>query len=207
MPACPKDPERTVAVGALSGLATCIVYPALTVAQPPEAVALVLAASMGPLLAVASWGLRKFLDLHRPSLSADLGAMFNALAGALLTAMFLVQFAIGVRTGDHPTREAEAVWLGLDVAWDVYIGLGTLLFAINALYHPRLGRITGSLGVLIALGLLGFNLATFPTPPANAGLIDLGPFIGAWYLLVTVLVIRSRRWVRQRAGAHVDASE
>ena len=194
------DPVRTVNVGIVAGLATCIVYPALIVGRPPETVAVVLAAGMGPLLAIASWDLRQFLDLNRPRLTADLGAMFNALAGVLLTAMLLVQLAIGIRTADQPTREAEAVWLGLDVAWDVYIGLGTLFFALNALTHPRLGRVVGSLGILIALGLLAFNLVTFPTPPANAGLIDLGPLIGGWYLLVTVLIIRSRTWVRQAAG-------
>jgi hypothetical protein len=194
------DPVRTVTVGAAAGLATCLVYPTLTVAHPPLAIAVVLAAGMGPLLAVASWGLRQFLILHRPRLAADLGAMFNALAGALLTAMFLVQIAVGARTGDHPTREAEAIWLGLDVAWDVYVGLGTFCFAVGALSHPRLGRVVGWLGILIALGLLALNLATFPTPPANAGLVDVGPLIGGWYLLVTILLIRSRRWVREAAG-------
>lgn len=194
------DPARTVTVGAVAGLATCLVYPALTVARPPEAVAVVLAAAMGPLLAIASWGLREFLNLERRRVTADLGAILNALASALLTAMLLVQLAVGMRTADHPTREAVGIWLGLDVAWDVYVGLGTLCFALGALRHPRLGRVVGGLGIVIAGGLLALNLATFPTPPANAGLVDLGPFVGGWYLLVTVLILRSRGWVRAAAG-------
>jgi len=196
----PRDLVRTVVVGAFAGLATCIVYPAI-IFIPWEGRMLggiVLAAVMGPLLGIASWGGRTFLQLDRPRPSADLAALGNALGGALLTAMFLVQMATKMRT-ERLTRESEAVWLGLDVAWDVYIGLGTLLFALNAYTHPRLGRVIGASGVLIALALLAFNLATFPTPPANAGLVDVGPLVGFWYLVVTICMFRSLDWVRARA--------
>ncbi len=89
-----------------------------------------------------------------------------------------------------------AVWLGLDVAWDVYIGLGTLCFAVASCSHPRIGRIVGVAGVLIAVGLLALNFYTFPEPPAEVGLVDLGPLVGLWYLLVTILVFRSLAWAR-----------
>lgn len=195
------DPVRTILVGAVAGLATCLVYPVLIATRPPPLLTVVLAAGMGPLLGIASWGLREFLNLHKPRLSADLGAFSNGLAGALLTAMFLVQLACNARTSDKPSPEVAAVWLGLDVAWDVYVGLGTLLFAINAFHHPRLGRVIGGAGCTIAVALLGLNLYSFPTPPANAGLVDLGPLVGLWYLVVTVCILRSIRWARERAVA------
>lgn len=199
------DPLPTLIAGFVAGLATCLVYPLLIAlplvfSPPPDWLGVLLAAAMGPLLGIASWGLREFLNLERRRLSADLGAMSNALAGALLTAMLLVQLAIGQRTDDHPTVVGEAVWLGLDVAWDVYIGVGTLFFAWNAMRHPRLGRVVGGGGLAIAAGLLAFNLFTFPLPPANAGLVDLGPLVGFWYLVVTILGIRSLGWARERAA-------
>jgi hypothetical protein len=190
------DPVRTVLVGAVAGLATCVVYPVLIVSRPPQLLVVVLAAAMGPLLGIASWGLREFLNLHQPRLSADLGAFSNGIAGALLTAMFLVQLASHVQTAGKPSREAAAVWLGLDVAWDVYVGLGTLFFAVAAFRHPRLGRFIGVLGCAIAVALLCLNLYSFPTPPANASLVDLGPLVGFWYLVVTVGMLRSIRWAR-----------
>ena len=98
------------------------------------------------MLGAASWGLRQFLVLHRPSVAADLGALGNALAGVLVTAMFLVQAAVGMRVAGRPSLEGEAVWLGLDVAWDVYFGCGTLLLASSMLRHPRLGRVVGGAG-------------------------------------------------------------
>ena len=196
----PRDLVRTVAIGAFAGLATCVVYPAIVFIpwEGEPLMAIVLAASMGPLLGIASWGGRTFLQLDRPRPSADLAALSNALAGALLTAMFLVQLATQMRT-ERLTREAEAIWLGLDVAWDVYLGLGTLVFALNAYTHPRLGRVIGAAGILIAVTLLALNLVTFPVPPGNAGLFDAGPLVGVWYLVMTIQMFRSLDWVRARA--------
>jgi hypothetical protein len=168
----------------------------------PALVTVVLASSMGPLLGVASWGLREFLTLDRRTLAADLAAASNALAGALITAMLLVQFAVGIRSGDEPGSDAVSIWLGLDVAWDVYVGLGTLLFGVAALRHPQLGRLIGGAGIAIAVGLLALNLYTFPTPPANAGLVDLGPAVGLWYLVVTIRVLASLGWARSAVAAN-----
>ena len=196
-----ESSDRLVLWGAIAGLGTCVVYPLVAFSPLPDPAKVVLAALMGPLLGVASWGLRQFLVLHRPTVAADVGALGNALAGALVTAMFLVQAAVGMRVAGRPSLEGEAVWLGLDVAWDVYLGCGTLLLASSMFRHPRLGRAIGGAGVLLALGLLVLNLGTFPVPPGNAGWIDLGPAVGLWYLVVTVVVLRSLPWARSQAEA------
>jgi hypothetical protein len=190
------DQIAVIRIGAVAGLCTCIVYPLMIFAPLPTLGAVVLASSMGPLLGLASWGLREFINLDRPRPAATLGAISNTLAGALLTAMLLVQLAAGIRSGDKPGSDVVSVWLGLDVAWDVYVGLGTLFFAVCALRHPRLGRVIGVVGIAIAVGLLALNLYCFPTPPGEAGLVDLGPVIGLWYLVVTVAVFTSLPWAR-----------
>lgn len=182
--------------GAVAGLATCVVYPIMIFVPLPTLPTVVLAASMGPLLGVASWGLREFLNLEKRRPAADVAAISNAIAGALFSAMILVQLAAGIRSEDHPSADAVSIWLGLDVAWDVYVGLGTLLFAVCAFRHPRLGVVVGSAGIAIATGLLALNLYTFPTPPAEAGLVDLGPAVGLWYLVVTIMLLASLRWAR-----------
>ena len=89
--------------------------------------------------------------------------------------------------------------LGLDVAWDVFICLGTLLFALNMIRHPRLGRIIGIIGIALAVGLFALNIYTFPTPPGEAGLFDLGPFVSLWYLVVSIMVLSSLKWARENA--------
>jgi hypothetical protein len=93
------------------------------------------------------------------------------------------------------------VQLGLDVSWDVFIAIGTLLFAVNMLNHPRFGKILGSIGALLAILLLGFNLYSFPIPPANVNLIDFGPFVGLWYLVVSVQMLRSLTWAKKESAS------
>jgi hypothetical protein len=181
---------------AVAGLAACVAYPLAVFAPLPKLVVVVLAAFLGPLLAAGSWGLRMFVHLDRRRFAADLAAISNALAGALLTAMLLVQLAAKLRGAGGAPPEVVPVWLGLDVAWDVYVGLGTLMFGIAFFRHPRLGSLVGGSGIVLAVGLLAFNLYTFPEPPADAGLIDLGPFVGLWYMVATLVVLASLRWAR-----------
>jgi len=87
------DQIAVIRTGAVAGLCTCIVYPLMIFARLPTLGAVVLASSMGPLLGLASWGLREFINLDRPRPAATLGAISNTLAGALLTAMLLVQLS------------------------------------------------------------------------------------------------------------------
>lgn len=192
---------RWVRAGIWAGLATCVAYPLVSMVPLPRVVLVVLAATLGPSLAVASLGLREALRLHEESVAGDLGAVLNVLAGVLLEAMLLVQLAVRLRaSGEALAPQAAGVWLGLDVAWDVYIGLGTGCFAIAMLRHPRFGRTMGLAGLALAAAVLALNLATFPTPPAEAGLVDVGPAIGLWYLAATILLGRSMSWVEERAG-------
>jgi hypothetical protein len=192
---------RSVFIGAIAGVATCATYPALVVVPLPLELAAVLGAAFGPLLGAASWGLREFFALWRRTLATDLAAAANAIAGALFSAMVLVQLAVEERTDDDPSDEVEAVWLGLDVAWDAYIGLGTILFAAAALGHPRLGRSYAIPGFAIGVALLALNLASFPTPPADAGSVDVGPLVGIWYFALTIVMFRSGPWAREAEAA------
>lgn len=194
-----------IKLGGLFGLASMAVFAIAAAAPLPDNATAVLAALFGPLLSLASYGLYRLLTLHRASVSLQVAAVSNIIAGALVTAMLMVQLA--VRAGGRASVD-DFLWtkfrrvdLGLDVAWDVYICLGTFLFAWNMLRHPRFGRIFGGIGLLLASGLAVLNLATFPTPPAYAGLVDLGPLVGLWYVAASVQMLRSRRWAETRLGA------
>jgi hypothetical protein len=187
-----------IKLGGVFGLGFMIVFAIMVAAPLPDAPSAALAALFGPLLSLGSYGLYRLLTLYRNSISLQVAVVANAIAGALVTAMLMVQLA--VRSGGRASLD-NFLWtkfrrvdLGLDVAWDVYVVLGTFLFAWNMLGHPRFGRIFGGIGLLAAGGLGVLNLATFPTPPANAGLVDLGPLVGLWYVAVSVQMLRSRRW-------------
>ena len=187
--------QRAIRLGIVAGFFACLAYPLAAFAPLPKPATTTLVACFGPALGVASYGLRRLLDWEAPSLSSTLGLMLNALAGALFSAMGLVQLAVLYSAGgDKVSTQFVAIWLGLDVAWDAYVGFGTICFALAMLRHPRFGRIFTISGIAIAAGLLGLHLYTFPTPPQNAGLVDLGPALGLWYLVVTVQMWRSLSW-------------
>jgi hypothetical protein len=86
----------------------------------------------------------------------------------------------------QPDATIKAVWWGLDVAWDLYLGAGTILFGLAMFGRRGLGKWLGVPGVLISVVFLIFNIVTFPKPPDTAGLVDLGPLVGLWYLAVYV---------------------
>lgn len=81
----------------------------------------------------------------------------------------------------------NSVQLGADVAFDVFYGTGMLFLAAALVRWKRRGVLLALSGSVLALLLLGLNLATFPTPPAEAGLVDAGPWTILWWLLVVAV--------------------
>ncbi|MDZ7267666.1 MAG: hypothetical protein ONB48_16405 [candidate division KSB1 bacterium] len=200
-----------IKLGAIAGVIACVVYAIMAAVDMPRILTVAFAAAFGPLLSLASVGLYHLLKLHQKSVSTQIAAGANVIAGSIVNMMLIVQLAISISMRDYVDKAADAatkstlelIWkavdkvqLGLDVSWDVFIGIGTLLFAVNMLKHPRFGKILGGIGALLAVLLLGFNLYTFPIPPANADLIDFGPFVGLWYLIISIQMLRSLTWAK-----------
>ena len=184
-------------VGLAAGLGACLVYAGIALQHLPYPGLILAAAFLGPLLGAAGMGLGKFLQAERKSVAAQMAVAFNFAAGALVSAMLLVQLAVKARVQGTPVPvEFVGIWLGLDVAWDVYLGIGIGLFALAMLKHPQFGKKFAIPGLAVSLLLLGLNLYTFPTPPADAGLVDIGPLVGLWYFAVFVQVWRSLRWLK-----------
>ena len=190
---------RWIRFGIVGGLCASIFYPVLLFAPLPLVATAAVAAFLGPAIGIGSLGLRQLILLHGQSVPATLGAITNFAAGALFTAMVLVQLAVRYTVSEVAAPpHLVGVWLGLDVAWDVYIGLGTLFFAWAMLGHPRFRWPFALPGFAFGCLVIVLNLLTFPTPPAEAGSVDVGPFLGLWYLLATLQSWRSLGWARER---------
>ncbi len=190
-------------IGIGAGIVACFVYPIMTLVDLPRIPQIILGASFGPALVVASVALTQILQARRKAPTIKLAAIFNSGAGALVTAMIIVQLAIIYSTA--PPIEGELndllrhkIWdvvLGLDVAFDIFIGIGTLFFAINLIRDSRFGRIIGWAGIFVSIvPLLGANIYYFPDPPYVHGFPHVGIFTGLWYLWVVVYMIRSFKW-------------
>ncbi len=189
-------------VGIICGLVVSVIYPLLQFISNLF-LAVILVVLMGLLLSLSSVGLYYFFTLYKKTITTQIALFSNIIAGAFLIQMFLVQLAIKSSKPDLINNSSEWIWnsinhihYGLDVVWDVFIFLGTLLFAINAYHHPKLGRIFSITGIVISILMIISNIYTFPISPASAGLIDIGPFIGLWYLAVTIKIIFSYNWIK-----------
>jgi hypothetical protein len=206
-----RDLDKTwVKVGLICGFLACVVFPLSTQVNISFHVNYFLFFAFGPLLCVASVGLYHFLKMHRNSVKLQLGSLFLFTSGVAVTMMGTMQGAIryllsqyiGEAT-DEMTRETlrlisrgvNPTQLGLDIAFDIFISLGTFLIAMAMLNHPRFGKIFGFTGMIVSGAGLILNLITFPLNPGEQGLIDAGPFFGLWFTVVTIQVLRSLKWM------------
>lgn len=196
-----------IRIGAIAGIVAVVGYSTFFFVPWPLAAAVVVATTFGVTLAIGCVGLRVFLTLERRSVMADIAAGMGVLAGQLVMLMLIVQLAIRYPAidfgeGTSAFRQGlDRVHFGIDVSWDMLIGGATFLFALAAWRHPRLGATYTVAGVLIAVALVATNLMTFPMPPAGAGSFDVGPFVGLWYLAISLRVLRSLGWAEAVTSA------
>lgn len=154
--------------------------------------------SAWPILSIIyAYGLYHYIAAERESMSNRLAFVFTALAFATVLAMIIVQLAVGAgspeytrnlddATGKSLTSGLRMIDLGLDVAWDMLIGVGLILSGTAMAHRRGLGRGWGVPSILFGAALIGLNAATFPTPPANAGLFDIGPFIAMFIIALAI---------------------
>jgi len=162
--------------------------------------------SAWPILSIFySYGLYTFVASERDSTSNRLAFVFAVTAFATVLAMVVVQLAIGAGfdeiTKGLDEQVSNALWrslkmvdLGLDVAWDMLIG--TALILLGAAIRRRSGLGIGWAIPSAALGIamIGLNAATFPWPPADLGLFDIGPLVGLFVMALAVrLAMLGRR--------------
>lgn len=190
---------RWAPITAISGIAGVVAYIFALASESSDAFTVVASFIFAFGITLSSIGLYNILGGVKGSPLVPIAAIANVIAAALLFAMVMVQLSVHAMV-PQPDAGLKAVWLGLDVAWDFYISTGTILFGLSMFGRRGLGAWLAVPGLLIGGLLLIFNVATFPYPPANAGLVDLGPLLGLWYLVVcvrlgisSVLVERQRR--------------
>lgn len=174
----------------------------------PDKASLLLAFAFGPLFMLSSVGLFFVLKYWKDSINLRIAALFNIVATAMLTMMLVVQltgqeFHQQYKVADRGSvseeqlkwmfKEVNSVQLGMDLAWDIFISIGTFFFALAMFNHPKMSKVISILGLVFPVLLLGFNLAHFPEPPGEVGSIDFGPFVAIWYIVLMVwLLVKSK---------------
>jgi hypothetical protein len=208
--------EVRLRLGVVGGVLAVVAYALTQAISLPLLPTLLLVCFFGPLLAIGSAGLWELLGLHRRTATLDIGLVANLAAGVTVTLMLLAQLGLkawvdaglGGSAQQVSPEVAEAAFqagnglqLGLDVAWDVFLAIGTAMLAWNMVHHPRFGRAYAATGLVLAIALIGLNLAAFPDNPGRAGLVDVGPLVGGWYLWVTLRMATSLGWAKDHRRA------
>lgn len=201
----PVSFDRT---GAVAGILSIISYFGAAVV-PVDGISTYLGFAFGPLMIVSFMGIYAYFGRYKLTPALHISYLFGIIAGILVTSLIFIQVANNIWHNEGlasaATEEAEQllkaahrganrVQAALDVAFDIFITVSVILLGYTMLNHPRFGKIIGFTGMLAGSLLLALNLYTFPTAPAEAGLVDAGPLLGVWMLVVfvwlTVVVFR-----------------
>lgn len=205
--------KNWIHIGAVFGIIASLSYPICIIFSLPVIISLLLVILFGVSISISAVGLYHFISLNRTTVTLQIGTVSNIVAGIFITCMLLVQMSVNAKVPDLLDRIASqsdkelltSVWhiidqiqLGLDMCWDVYLIIGTILIAWNMRLHPRFGRLFCWTGIGIATILAIFNFSAFPETPVQAGSIDFGPVAGLWFLAATIQYIRSLKWANSQ---------
>lgn len=210
--------KKLVRIGALSGIITVVVFFLATVYVIMVPGSLDLAtigndplfmpsyfvlAGAGILGIIFFLGLYKLLTMEGTTNASYLAVIFGVMGFTFFLAMLMVQGVVMSRTGALFLSAGEeyrstvlqiysglrSIDLALDLVWDIFISLSVILFGFSMLKSAYFGKAFGLAGIVAGGGLLIVNIITAPVPPANAGLVDLGPVLFIWFLAVGVRML------------------
>ena len=149
---------------------------------------------------IYSYGMYTFIAAERDGAANRLALIFGALAFSTVLSMIIVQLAVDMAFADFARGLDETasgalagalnmVDLGLDIAWDMLIGVSMIFSAVALKGRTGFGIWWAAPVMLLGVLMIGLNAATFPYPPGEAGLFDIGPFVGTFMLVVAVRFI------------------
>jgi hypothetical protein len=179
----------------ITGLGSLVCYFAAAFVPLPGPVTMVLAFAFGPLLTISFLGMYRFFGADRDTPLLQVACLAGVIAGVLVTTMLVIQVGnnmvredtLADATSQAGQDAARVAWRAVnrvqylvDVVWDIFICIATILLGAYLMAQRGFGRVWGGVGVLAGLGLLVLNLWTFPYAPGETGSIDLGPLVALW---------------------------
>lgn len=156
--------------------------------------AALLVISAFPILGILfSYGIHSAVAAEKESTANRLGFVFAVAAFAMLLGMIIAQLAVGAGIGEMAKglddtavralrRGLRLIDLGLDVAWDFLIGTAMIFWGVALRGRSGFGPGWGVPLVVLGIALIMLNASTFPWPPGDRGLFDIGPWIALFFV-------------------------
>lgn len=187
----------------------CYFFGAVVELPVPDGISLLIFFGF-PAFGIAQWyQLRQVFSAESKRAIADLALIFAAAGFMLLTAMVMAQMGARLGIADLQSQVANEadktalkmilkgvrfVDLGIDVAWDFFIGTAFILTGIAMRRVNGMGLPWGLPLSILGVLLIALNAWTFPWPPNTRGLFDVGPFCATYLLILSVrLLLLGRR--------------
>ena len=194
-----KNIERVIVIIAFVSVGIYIIS-ATGIISLPIAIARTAMFLLGPFAIIGITSIASSYTPHEDFKKIQhIGHIFIVIAFGLFTTMLVVQqsgFSFyesnkeSITNAKEVFRLVNSVQLGIDISFDIFYCLGILFFSFSFLKLKGLGLLVGIIGVTTSISLLSLNMITFPIPPAESGLIDLGPFSIIWWVLIAIYIER-----------------
>ena len=171
--------------------------------------------AMAPFAIGFAYALSQLIAWERDGPLNQLGFVFAVVGFAILAVTQSFQNAVSIVLTDEMNAEGSAgreTWdriyaglnaldLGTDLAWDLFLGLWLLCVGVAMYRHSRLGARWAIPALALVPPFYAFNVAATPEPP----LVDLGPVIGMYFTALSAWLVwlgtRRAGFERPRGGA------
>ena len=193
-----QDPSLFI-WGGISGVFGTILYVAAIAIPFPPLLTYILAMCWPILSIIFVFALYKYIALEHQSAFSQLALIMACIAFAMVALMISVQMSVRLGITEYLTttpvenkdvfvlirKSVRMVDMGIDVAWDIFIGVSLIFLGIAIKSHKSFGIWWASAAMILAVALLVLNLITFPWPPDSRELMDVGPAIGLFIIILS----------------------
>jgi hypothetical protein len=145
--------------------------------------------AIAPFAMAFAYALSRLIASERDGALNQLGFVFAVVAFSILAVTQSFQNAVSIVLTDEMKAEGSgpepwdriyaglnALDLGTDLAWDLFLGLWLLCIGVAMYRHSRLGARWAIPALALVPPFYAFNIAATPDPPV----VDLGPVIGMY---------------------------
>jgi hypothetical protein len=201
-------------MGTIAGATAIVLYLTRTFVAVPDVVAPYFFMLFGPCLVLAFIGWKPMMEYQGALLLAQVATVFGIIAGAVNMMFAVVQMNnlhyLNLKIAAAANTDAAIEWKrilygvftvqnGLNFTMDFFLDAAAFCYAAIMWHHPAFGRIVSLLSIVLVGPHFVMKLLTFPQPPAEAGMFDAGPLVGAWFTLATLTSLRWLLRYRKRA--------
>ncbi len=184
-------------IGGICGILGTINYILAIMISLPSVVSFLLAISWPIFSLIFAYSVYKYIAIHKQSIKNQLALIFTYTAFILVSIMISIQLVVksGLEESIINTSGSEKetlslilsslrwVDLGVDLAWDMFLGIALILLSLAIWSHPKFGKWWSIPLALLGIAVIVTNLYTFPYPPDMKGLFDVGPLTGSFIII------------------------